>query len=219
MNEAPSAVSLDLNGPVDALVDALDCVLERGVVLHGDLELGVAEVALVRARVRLYLQGVRGEREVGAPRVPTPSEGGDARERPGSAPRRFSSDPASPPPAVGAYARRPEDSSPADGEMRSLEEVPRPPLPKESAACQPTDAERSNQAAKGLAHLVVVLLDLVRRLLERQALRRLDGGDLSEETEERLGRAFAALEQQIDLLLEMLSEPHPGAPHGDPAVR
>jgi hypothetical protein len=215
MNESPSAVSLDLNGPVDALVDALDCVLERGVVLHGDLDLGVAEVALVRARVRLYLQGVRGERADGTPTI-APSASGEPHD-----PYRCSRSPAAPP-AANAYAARPDEFSPAEDESHGLEAECRSPLQKESAACQPTrgtDDERTSQAARGLAHLVVVLLDVVRRLLERQALRRLDGGDLSEATEEQLGRAFAALEQQIDSLLEMLGEPERPAQPGSPVVQ
>lgn len=53
------------------------------------------------------------------------------------------------------------------------------------------DAENLGQ---GLGRLVVVILDVVRQVLERQALRRVDGGSLSPEEIERLGQALLGLE-------------------------
>ncbi len=50
---------------------------------------------------------------------------------------------------------------------------------------------------RGLGGLVVTLLDVVRQLLERQALRRVDAGALSEDQMERLGRALMSLEKGI----------------------
>ena len=46
----------------------------------------------------------------------------------------------------------------------------------------------------GLARLVLAIVELVPRLLEKQALRRMDGGNLSEEEIERLGEALMKLE-------------------------
>ncbi len=53
---------------------------------------------------------------------------------------------------------------------------------------------------KGLARLVLTLIELLRQLMERQALRRIDAGSLSEEEVERLGRTFLALSQRMDEL-------------------
>jgi hypothetical protein len=39
---------------------------------------------------------------------------------------------------------------------------------------------------------------LIRRLLEKQALRRMDGGNLTEEEIERLGSALMKLEEKMD---------------------
>lgn len=50
----------------------------------------------------------------------------------------------------------------------------------------------------GLAKLVLSIIELVRRLLEKQALRRMDGGNLTEEEIERLGSALMKLEEKMD---------------------
>jgi hypothetical protein len=49
-------------------------------------------------------------------------------------------------------------------------------------------------AGRGLGHLVVTVLDVLREVLERQALRRLDAGTLTPAQVENLGQALIALE-------------------------
>jgi len=49
----------------------------------------------------------------------------------------------------------------------------------------------------GLARLVLSIIELVRRLLEKQALRRMDAGNLTEEEIERLGTALMKLEEKM----------------------
>jgi len=49
----------------------------------------------------------------------------------------------------------------------------------------------------GLARLVLSIVELVRRLLEKQAIRRMDAGNLSEEEIERLGTALMKLEEKM----------------------
>ena len=49
----------------------------------------------------------------------------------------------------------------------------------------------------GLARLVLSIIELVRRLLEKQALRRMDAGNLAEEEIERLGNALMKLEEKM----------------------
>jgi hypothetical protein len=49
----------------------------------------------------------------------------------------------------------------------------------------------------GLAKLVLSIVELVRRLLERQALRRMDAGNLTNEEIERLGNALMKLEEKM----------------------
>jgi hypothetical protein len=63
------------------------------------------------------------------------------------------------------------------------------------------DAE---DVGRGLGALVVTVLDLLRQVLERQALRRVDAGDLSDDEIERLGQALLALENGFAELREAL---------------
>lgn len=49
----------------------------------------------------------------------------------------------------------------------------------------------------GLAKLVLSIIELVRKLLERQALRRMEAGNLTEEEIERLGNALMKLEDKM----------------------
>ena len=51
-----------------------------------------------------------------------------------------------------------------------------------------------------LAKLVLALIELIRRLLEKQALRRVEAGSLSEDEIERLGQTLLKLEQKMDEL-------------------
>ena len=50
---------------------------------------------------------------------------------------------------------------------------------------------------KGLAKLVLTLIELLRQLMERQAIRRMEGGSLADEEIERLGQTFMKLEQRM----------------------
>ncbi len=53
---------------------------------------------------------------------------------------------------------------------------------------------------RGLAQLVLTLIELLRQLMERQALRRVENGTLTDEQVERLGETFMRLEQRMDEL-------------------
>jgi gas vesicle protein GvpK len=55
---------------------------------------------------------------------------------------------------------------------------------------------------RGLAQLVLTVVELLRQLMERQAIRRVDGGTLSDEQVERLGRTFMELERRMAELRE-----------------
>ena len=49
------------------------------------------------------------------------------------------------------------------------------------------------QVERGLAKLVLTLVELLRRLLEKQAIRRVEGGSLTDDEIERMGLTFMRL--------------------------
>ena len=53
---------------------------------------------------------------------------------------------------------------------------------------------------RGLAQLVLTIVELLRQVMERQALRRVEAGGLDDETVERLGRTLMALEDRMEEL-------------------
>ena len=61
------------------------------------------------------------------------------------------------------------------------------------------DADNIEQ---GLAKLVLSLIELLRQLLERQAIRRMEGHSLTDEQVEEMGRALMTLEAKIRELAE-----------------
>jgi len=57
--------------------------------------------------------------------------------------------------------------------------------------CSPENIEQ------GLARLVLSLVELLRRLLERQAIRRMEGGSLTDGKIEEMGQALMKLESKV----------------------
>ena len=57
-----------------------------------------------------------------------------------------------------------------------------------------------DKVEQGLARLVLTVIELLRRVLEHQAVRRMDGGGLSDEQIERLGLALLRLNDRMDEL-------------------
>lgn len=55
-------------------------------------------------------------------------------------------------------------------------------------------------ADSGLAKLVLTLVELIRKLVEKQAMRRVDGGSLSDDEIERLGETLMKLEMKMEEL-------------------
>jgi len=55
---------------------------------------------------------------------------------------------------------------------------------------------------QGLAKLVLTLVEFLRQLLERQAIRRMDGGTLTDDEIERVGVALMRLEAKVTEMAE-----------------
>lgn len=72
-----------------------------------------------------------------------------------------------------------------------LADVAAPPRPTRRLEI---DEEKLEQ---GLAQLVLTVVEVLRQLMERQALRRVEDGTLDDDEVERLGRTFLALERRM----------------------
>jgi len=66
----------------------------------------------------------------------------------------------------------------------------------------PEDVER------GLAGLVLTLVEFLRQVLEQQAIRRMEGGTLTDDEVERVGVALMRLEQKIGEIAEQFGLDH-----------
>ena len=71
----------------------------------------------------------------------------------------------------------------------------------DDALSRRVDADPEN-VERGLVQLVLTIVELLRQLMERQALRRVEAGNLDDETVERLGRTLMALESRMEELKE-----------------
>ena len=167
------------------LGDLLNHVLDKGVVLHGDILLSVADVDLVRLNIGLLLAAV----ETAMQKAPKRAQGSLATA---FGPPDFSSRAGR---ELAAEARVPAElktpdrrPSPLKGDVE-LNEVATS-LPDRINA----DPEKIEN---GLARLVLTLIEVLRKVLEHQAVRRMEGGSLSEEEIERLGLALLRLNDRM----------------------
>jgi len=78
---------------------------------------------------------------------------------------------------------------------------------KEPEEAKDTNPDRVNidpkNVEKGLAKLVLTLVELIRKLLEKQAARRVEGGSLSDEEIEKIGETLQKLEIKMKELKEI----------------
>jgi hypothetical protein len=75
-------------------------------------------------------------------------------------------------------------------------DLPATPAPRNRIVADPESVER------GLVSLVLTLVELLRQLMERQAIRRVDRGDLTDDQVERIGTTLMLLEEKMTELRE-----------------
>ncbi|MFH1856371.1 MAG: gas vesicle protein K [Candidatus Omnitrophota bacterium] len=78
---------------------------------------------------------------------------------------------------------------------------------KEHGEVTDSNPERINidpkNVEKGLAKLVLTIVELLRKLLEKQAMRRVDANSLTDDETERIGVALMKLEEKVKELKEI----------------
>lgn len=172
----------DLFGePRVELSEVLNHILDKGVVLKGEVMLAVADIDLIKLDLGLLLSAV--ETAMRTPRVSGARTLGLA--SPGLEPRR---------------PQAPSGSTMESQVVDSLDApVGAPVTPLESVAENlpqrlNTDPDK---VENGLAKLVLTLIEVLRKVLEHQAVRRMEGGHLSDAEIEKLGVALLRLNDRM----------------------
>jgi hypothetical protein len=169
-----------------SLADALDRILHRGVSLQGNLTIGLADVDSLFLDLRLLLGSVDAIWPDGPPPVLP------VRPRTISLPPTPSPAPAPPPLAPFDHEPIIAARSPAPLEENTQPVVRSPPV---DAGRSPS--ERGSSTAQGLIRLVLTLVKLLHDVLERQAVRRMEAGRLTDEQIENLAAALSAQAEEI----------------------
>lgn len=212
--EVPELVDEGTRGTAPRkLADLVNRVLDKGVVLGGDVTISVAGIDLVFLRLSALLTSVATAREklrsngrvpphattattlLSPPTPPTvtPSTGVDSARAMDAAPV---ADGASEPSGEGTTGQRSADPAPvAEALTTDIARV---------AEGFPQHVDIDPDAVqRDLARLVLMIVELLRRVVEHQAVRRLDDPDLSDEQIERVGIALERLEEKMHELLKV----------------
>lgn len=189
--------------PLD-LSELLNTVLDRGAVVHGEVTIAVADVDLIKLNIGLLLQAVAtAERRM--PRDAGTETRGSLAGAVGALPNRGS--PVFAPASAEARVptTRPPTTSPrhAEADPGSLEES------LNAVARGLPERINADEAGPetGLARLVLTLIEVLRKVLEHQAVRRMEGGRLSGDEVERLGLALARLNDRMGELKRVFGLP------------
>ena len=188
-----------------SLCEALDRVLNTGVVALGEIKLSVANVDLVYLGLQLVVTSIESGRKLAPP---------DAAPQPGPNPRDASGvrwqaerDTALAPAAPGVVGRPGPPKAPSA--LRSACALqkstlstahPENPPPGENTELVANAIAGSDRKKNGLGQLVLTLMKLLHELLERQALRRIEGGALTPAQVERLGVTLMNQAREIERL-------------------
>lgn len=180
------------------LVDLLDRLLDKGVVVKGEVILSVADVDLVYLNLGLLLSSVKTvleaahndnradtvaySRQALSNRVAlnNPQPEGETENDQAAVPL--------------AEGPKQENRRQQDGTVESAKEN------KQSASAAPRKNVNQENIEKGLAQLVLTLVDLIRQLMEKQALRRIEADQLTEQEIENVGNAFFLLAEKMEEL-------------------
>jgi len=188
-----------------SLIDLLDRLVETGVVATGDVLLGLADVDLIRVNLQLVLGAVdtlmADDDPSAAPWQPqqqqlqTAQRDSPARPQPVALSQPATQrEPAARSQPAAAAPETPGSGTPVAGNPPSLR------------------LDSPDRSDLGIGGLLVAVIEIVHRLLERQAIHRMERGSLTNDQVERLGQALMALDQRINQLIEIFN------PHSAPAL-
>jgi len=163
-----------------SLSEVLDRVIDTGVVLQGDATISVADVQLIYLGLRLVLCSAD---RVGPPFAtstgPAEPKGGPASGRDDSTTLNTASSPVLQPLAGHGSLDVVGDANPN--------------------LLSKANGENGDPAA-GIAQLVLALVELLRQLMEKQAVRRMERGTVNDQQIDQLGETFMRIEETMTAL-------------------
>jgi len=171
------------------VLDLLDRLLETGVVVDGQVDLSVADIDLIHLGLKLVLASsatLEQHSNGSTTRLIDPPD-----DPPGDVPGGASFDSThciDLPGTTKAQAGTPIQHEPI------VQTSHRDPG---SEGLHPRIDFEPAKVEQGLAKLVLILVELIRRLMEKQAIRKMEGGTLNRSQLERLGEAFRRLESKM----------------------
>ena len=152
------------------LIDALDKVLEKGAVINGDVAIRVADVDLIYLGLRVILTSISKVEEMSVKNW-----------------RSFGKD---------YYPSR----EPTKEELKYMAKLEQEIRRAEANIPKIIDANSPKKAEQGIAKLVLTLVELLRRLMEREVMRRMQRGSLTNVEIQKLGLTFKAMEKKMQEL-------------------
>ncbi|GCE06060.1 hypothetical protein KDAU_33890 [Dictyobacter aurantiacus] len=187
------------------LLELLDRLIDKGVMVKGEILLTVADVDLVYLNLSLLLSAVKTIERAAR------GDGGGERKllaREGPSPQELTSKPKQPQVQSHNSARSGQETQAAHARTTPRE----PDVGARSAfPFSETKPQRCSEAGinidpehveRGLVALVLTLVDLIRQLMEKQAIRRIENEQLTEAEIERVGNAFFLLNEKLAELKE-----------------
>jgi hypothetical protein len=182
------------------LLELLDRLLDKGVVVKGEILLSVADIDLVYLNLGLLLSSVKtvekaarrpGNTEAKMISWQTSLQDEDlVTDQPGVESQEIAPTP---------FATIHSQSKSHTGEMRART-LPSVIDDELDQLFKPRTTINPENVEKGLAKLVLTLVELIRKLMEKQAVRRIDEGQLRAGEIERLGNTFFLLDVKMEQL-------------------
>nr|WP_236038801.1 gas vesicle protein K [Ktedonobacter robiniae] len=203
------------------LLELLDRLLDKGAMVKGEILLSVADIDLVYLNLGLLLSSVKTVEN--AARRGSHEEAGWLARQPSSQEaflneRPLREEEKEVPPAPlpeekdqrSSHEGKEEASTSLEKEERRskndeesiVRALPSVSDPIANQTTKPKANIDPKNVEKGLAKLVLTLIDLIRQLMEKQAIRRVEDDQLSSDEIEKVGNAFLLLEEKMEELKE-----------------
>jgi len=171
------------------ILELLDRLLDKGVVVKGEVLLSVADIDLIYLNLGLLLSSVKTVEKAAR-------RGGNGKTELmfWQTATQGKNDLVTTPETEDIDISKSDNEETIERTLPSFIDYGLDQVIKPKTNIDPKNVE------KGLIKLVLTLVELIRKLMEKQAVRRMDGGFLTAEEVERMGTAFLLLDKKMEQL-------------------